>query len=534
MDVDNAINLAIENVIKEGTTDVDIFSRPFEIDFLKDDKNKKIIFQEVHSTLKNNDIKSLQISPISHVLLPKKSLLDFRKCALVQPLDEIKFLSLVLQLAPIIEKNRIKKSDSRVFSYRFKPQKGYLFDPNFTFTSFRNFVSQKEKKRGVNVVASCDISNFYDRLNIHRLECILHSIAPQRSNLIKQINEILLFWSNRDSYGLPVGSNASRILAEAALLEIDNFLVSRDIDFCRFVDDYRFFAKDAATVHLNVSLFVDRLSREGLFINAMKTNIKEVSLKKSAAVAEKVEVLLPDVADESLLNKKFLIPRIIGGYSGIIPTKFRQLTNNEILKLQQNDVAALFKQMLEDVVIESKDFLLLVKSCVAKKAASHLINVVEIMNRFPQFIPFTLDAIKKSDSFFDEEQITKTKELLSEWLKGDQYPEYILVYIVKFLGQGKFQDKNILLKLFRSLKRNQGNYIGRSILEQLESCVSRGDTLELKDYYVRADKWEKRQIARIVYNHLTLDERRPFFKNINAIDDDIFIKEIMKEKFMKE
>jgi hypothetical protein len=35
-------------------------------------------------------------------------------------------------------------------------------------------------------------------------------------------HELLLFWANRDSYGLPVGSNASRILAEASLIDVDS------------------------------------------------------------------------------------------------------------------------------------------------------------------------------------------------------------------------------------------------------------------------------------------------------------------------
>lgn len=538
MNLNDAINLAIDNIIKEGSTDVEIFSRPFEIDLLKDDANRKIVLQEIQTSLKHNDIRSLKFTPISHVLLPKKSLLDFRKCALIHPLDEMKYLSLVLQLATVIERNRIKKSDNRVFSYRFKPQKGYLFDPNFTFTSFRNFVSAKEKRRNINVVASCDIANFYDRLNIHRLECILHSLAPNDSNLVKQIVEVLLFWSNRDSYGLPVGSNASRILAEAALIEIDNFLISRNIDFCRFVDDYRFFAKDAATVHLNVSLFVDRLSKEGLFINAMKTNIKEAQSKKANVSIKSPEnnslpALLDDV-DETILRQKFLLPRIIGGYSGIIPTKFRQLTGNESIKLRENDIDVLFSKINNDVIIESKDFLLLVKSCVAKGDAEYLTRTVEIMRRFPQFIPYTLDAIKKSEAFFSESHIATIKNLLSAWLKEDIYPEYILVYVVKFLGRGKFQDKETLLSFFRTLKRNQGSYIGRAVLEQLEECITRGDVLELRDYYVRADKWEKRQIVKIVSIYLTPDERRPFFKNVIAIDDDIFIREIMKKKFTKE
>jgi len=83
-------------------------------------------------------------------------------------------------------------------------------------------------------LVTCDIANFYDRLNIHRLESTLLSLGLEKAR-VRQINELLLFWANRDSYGLPVGSNASRILAEVALLGVDNYMLSIGAKFVRFL-----------------------------------------------------------------------------------------------------------------------------------------------------------------------------------------------------------------------------------------------------------------------------------------------------------
>ena len=69
-----------------------------------------------------------------------------------------------------------------------------------------------------------------------------------------------MFWSNRDSYGLPVGSNASRILAEASLIEVDNYLISKKIDFCRFVDDYRIFAQNEYDLNVILKIITEVLS----------------------------------------------------------------------------------------------------------------------------------------------------------------------------------------------------------------------------------------------------------------------------------
>lgn len=178
----------------------------------------------------------------------------------------------------------------------------------------------------------------------------------QIKKVVSQINELLLFWSNRDSYGLPVGSNASRILSEASLIEVDNYLISQKIDFCRFVDDYRIFAKDSATAHHWLSLLVDRLSKEGLFINTSKTEIKDVSELKdeedlTATILASEET--PSV-EESILNSKFNIPKIIRGYSGLIPTKFRKLTKGESEKLLSIDTEQLLIEIQKSIVIEPK------------------------------------------------------------------------------------------------------------------------------------------------------------------------------------
>ncbi|WP_347162197.1 RNA-directed DNA polymerase, partial [Peptostreptococcus anaerobius] len=85
------------------------------------------------------------------------------------------------------------------------------------------------------------------------------------------------YWANRDSYGLPVGSNASRILAEVALIDVDNYLLSKGINFCRFVDDYRIFAKNAFEAHSNLALLTLKLSKEGMFLNTQKTKVKDIS-----------------------------------------------------------------------------------------------------------------------------------------------------------------------------------------------------------------------------------------------------------------
>lgn len=76
MKLNDAISLAIENAKKEGLTDVEVFARPFELEMVKEQKVLKQIKQAIKESFKQNNIKSLRVSPIGHVLFPKKELFD--------------------------------------------------------------------------------------------------------------------------------------------------------------------------------------------------------------------------------------------------------------------------------------------------------------------------------------------------------------------------------------------------------------------------------------------------------------------------
>lgn len=541
MDIRKAVRLAIENILKEGLTDVDIFLYPFELDYLKIEEVKQKIVDTVEEQILSKKFDALKINKIGSVLVPKKEFFDFRKCALIDPIDEIKYLTLVLIMAKEIEEKRINKSKNKIFSYRFMPQSGYLFDPEYNYTKFRTYVSEKSKKKNIKVVVECDISNFYDRLNLHRLESNLLAIPKISPDYVTILNELLLFWSNRDSYGLPVGSNASRILAEAALLEVDNYLVSQKIDFCRFVDDYRIFAKDAITAHHYLSLLIERLSKEGLFLNINKTKVKDVSMqfhienngnleeKEVAVSLENEDIPKVKISEEELKNK-FSISKIIRGYSGLIPTKFRELTNSEKEKFSKENENELIENLKEQILIEPKEIIKLIKVIVAKNVFHLTKEIPNILEKFPQFLPYITDVLLKYQNMISDDVCNSIKYDLSQWFEKENVPEYILVNLTRFFKGGKFEDKDTLLKYFRNLKRNAGDYIGRALLEALENKINRGEMLEIKDYYIRADLWEKRQILKMAGKILSKGEKRPFFKDVSIHSTDLLTEFIISEK----
>ena len=484
MNINKAIELAIENVRKEGLTD--IFPVPFEVSLLKSEDFRSILAAQIKERINSNTLTGLKVYPISHVLFPKKDAYDFRRAALIQPIDTIVYLALVLLYADVIERHRVEKKHKVVYSYRFKPKSGYLFDPKFNYTNFQAHVAERQKSRRVKVLVKCDISNFYDRLNIHRLESTLRSL-PIDAKLVNLTNELLLFWANRDSYSLPIGGNASRILAEAALISVDDYLRSLKVQFCRFVDDYRLFAPDAKTAHAWLTTLVERLYLEGLTINPAKTVIEDVSKKSKFSTS---------IYEEARQANELRQGRIIVGYTGTIPTKFRELSEREIPELKEAATEELEVRIANNQILQPDDVRRFLRIVVASGDYSKLSLYQSMIEKFPQFTPLFIDLLIKKESLIP----TPLKESIKAYfsgvlLGGGKYPEYMLISIVRLLGVKGFSNVSALMELFRSLRRNSGAYIGRAVLDALSGNTSRTDALEIRQYYQRADLWEKGQLS---------------------------------------
>jgi Reverse transcriptase (RNA-dependent DNA polymerase) len=524
MDIKKASTLAVENVLKEGLTD--IFPRPFEVDLLKNDHFAVEVQKVIESRLKSGALSGLKVHPLQHVLYPKKDPFDFRRAALVQPIDTVTYLALVLTISDELEHFRPQSAKNRVFSYRFKPKDGLLFNPAYTFTAFEQHVSDQIKRPRTKVLVKCDIASFYDRLNLHRLESTLLGLTLDKSK-IKLINELLLFWANRDSYSLPIGGNASRILAEAALISVDDYLISHKVNFCRFVDDYRFFAPDIKSAHAWLTLFVERLFLEGLSINPAKTSLEDVISRRVATTIPIPTIPLPPAKRESAPV------RLIVGYTGTIPTKFRELSDKEAGELKGEDLSEVLKQLKEQIVIVPDEIRRFLRILVAQAAYDKLSALPEVLERFPQFTPLAVDLMVKKTAEVPEPVRVQLATYFEEKLgAAEKTPEYILVAIVRLLGAEGYARKDALLDLFRNLKRNAGSYIGRCIIDAVHKLATRNDVLEIRQYFNRADAWERRAIIRLVDFVLPEEEKRPWLKNvkIHSADDHFAIESFDPKK----
>lgn len=262
-----AIKRAVENLASFGDTDV--FPFPFENWFLKEDPATvcdaiEYIDAEFWSIIESEP-------PQFESTLSPAGYTGFRWVTSIDPFWNAYFLALVISLGPKIEAARVPITEKRVFSYRYSDEKpGHVFRSDLGWSSF--MARALELSQSHKYAVATDISEFYRRINHHRLENALQHIDD--SEKPKRIIEILSRFSQNSSYGLPIGGPAARLLSEITINQIDKLLLMKNVEFVRFSDDYYIFTNSmndsyAALQALSQALIVN----QGLTLQKSKTRI---------------------------------------------------------------------------------------------------------------------------------------------------------------------------------------------------------------------------------------------------------------------
>lgn len=276
--------------------DTDIFPPPFEFKFYASES------ENVIKCIENTNIASH--TPLSAFeCLSPKGRLSFRIAHQLYPVDTLLYTAAVIQIAPSLE-NLKSPIDKGPFAYRFIEDDS---DPRFFARSsnyhdwllhLKDMYASPEAFSDAKYVLETDISDFYSRIYFHRLEHVLDDCgAPNQ--IRKIIEKIIKSTRARQSYGLPVGSSASRILAEALLVDTDTMLAAKSTAYSRYVDDFRIVVDHQSDVHSVLCNLAEHLMlTEGLSLNASKTR----SYTNDEGV-ENIDSQLSDVfTDEELVK----------------------------------------------------------------------------------------------------------------------------------------------------------------------------------------------------------------------------------------
>lgn len=222
-------------------------------------------------TEKNNSKKIAALNVFSERLLAPTGASGFRVTTKIHPFWNIYLNGLGVGIANALEEKR----DSRVRSYRFLRDGGSeLFDRTASWKAFReatagaaiNAVATVQST----VVLQTDISSFYEQISHHHVENFIDDLFPD-GRVGNQVNALLGKFSGGRSFGLPVGSQCSRIIAELFLDLIDRRLSTDGINWYRYVDDYVVIAVSQAEAYRALSALSHTLADYGLALNKTKT-----------------------------------------------------------------------------------------------------------------------------------------------------------------------------------------------------------------------------------------------------------------------
>jgi hypothetical protein len=294
-----SLDWALAHVLRHGDTDV--LPVPFEFKAIEHD------WVNVRDHLLAQDVLDWLVRPQRSLLSPKMRY-AFRSVTQLDPLDFLIFAALVREIAVDIEERRVALDKKVVFSYRVDiGSDGQLFGSDVGYEQWRARARHWLRKSSqFTHVGLADIADFYPRIYHHRLENAVNACTT-KTNHVKAIMRLLSGWNETETFGIPVGNQPSRLLAEAALIDVDEALLATGATFIRYNDDFRIFGSSQADVYRTLAFLADVLYRNhGLTLQPQKTFVttaddfserflKTPEQRESDSLGEKFEQLADDL-----------------------------------------------------------------------------------------------------------------------------------------------------------------------------------------------------------------------------------------------
>lgn len=284
----DSLKHAVKHLCRYGDTDV--FPHLPELAFLREQESAIL-----------NELEALDLDSFDPVgaieALGPKSRFGFRIAHQLPLVDTILLLAAVIEIGPQIEDHRQPSEENSAFAYRFKPDgNGSIFRDARTFKDWLKFqIGFIQGNLKIRQIVTTDISDFYARINFHRLENLLGDAASSENGAVRYIKKHIKFIRAKQSFGLPVGGSAARLLAELVLVDTDSALKNDGRLFTRFVDDFRIFLRADEDPYDALALLAEQLGiGEGLSLNVAKTRVETRS-----EYLDRLKHLISDVSEEA-------------------------------------------------------------------------------------------------------------------------------------------------------------------------------------------------------------------------------------------
>ncbi|WP_438348396.1 RNA-directed DNA polymerase [Paenibacillus sp. FA6] len=498
---ENSLNWAKKHITKYY--DSDFYVKPFEFKAIWSN------WSEVLSYLSSTELEILITSvkrPIVHPT-PKHSG-GFRMVHQLDPLDTIIYTAMTREIAEIVEAKRIDTTEDVAFSYRINiDETGELFEKGNGYGKFKN--KSISLSDSYNYVLVTDITDFYNQIYHHRLQNSIQSCGTGLDKISVLIEKFMMELTNNVSRGIPVGPPASIVMAEALLIDIDEFIQGKDLPYIRYVDDIRIFSNSKEQLNtLLHELTAYLYSNHRLILSSSKTELLNSDDFVFKYIDDPVE--LEKVEIHNAIKELDLI--VTGDYGFLEMTHtLDDLPNESKIKAQ----GLAFQLLIDRIVKLDKLDLGLSRHILrrSKHLKSRAILNTLLLN-FDFFTPVIRDVILYLESITTDKMFEHNLPLFEDIISNSSAARvpHIRYWLSYYFASTKFTKKSTLLSQFvsQSSLREQGL---SAITHQKVSWVR-----ENKDRIDQVGPWERRMI---LYSSqiLSKDERNHWMNAISRRDD---------------
>ncbi|MGG1573522.1 RNA-directed DNA polymerase [Fictibacillus sp. NRS-1165] len=485
----------IEHVFTDS--DTDLSPKPEEINIIYSDK------ENIADELANIDMCQYVWKPCRRFIIPKSNL-SYRVATQLDPLDSILLAAIIYQFGNKIEEKRVEKADKKVFNYRFNPSEdGYLYNDSNAWHEFWD--TSKKKAQNYQFAVYVDIADFYNQIYHHTIENQL--ISCEFPNAIKRtIMNLLESVTQRVSRGIPIGPHSVHLLAEMSLIPIDNSLLTRGVDFCRYSDDIVMFCNDpvqAQKLVYEIATILDKQQR--LILQNQKTKIYS-----SSEFIKICEENLDDNPIDKLEKEMTEIFRkyTSGGYGAIrvgdIPEEKMKLFSEENISI-----------LLDKYLKQNEPDYNRIRWFFRRLSRIGTPNAIKyITGNFNNFVPAISDICRYFVSVANtqnEEMYNVGEDLINlldtEIFKANEFFQISILSL--FTNTIHFNHIHKVISMYRSSSEN----IKREVILSAH-ITNKSDWLrELKEEYPRLDEWSQRALL-IASSNFPADEKKFFLQGI--------------------
>lgn len=501
-DMKEHLKSAIGNFTRFG--DTDIFPYPIERYVFYDLFDEALkLFEEIHGDFGGSLSKYPVIQDGSLVAV---NYFGYRWATQIDPIWNTYLLALVISIGQEIEAARIPVDRKVIYSYRFSPNPDshLLFEPDSGWRQFQE--RSLELSQDAGYVLVCDISDFYPRVYHHSLENALDR-ATKNKEAIRRIMIILGTLSARRSYGLPVGGPAARLLGELVLNGVDRLLLAEGITFCRFVDDYHFFANSEEEAYCQLILLNEKLLRnEGLSLQKAKTRLMTASEFRTTS-----ELSSEYISGDRAEDRGFFSLRI--HYDPYSETADEDYQSAKEAVNQYNIHEILLKELAKGRVqrLRASQIVRHIRYMREPGRSPSVLTLLDNFQKLYPVFPLVMITLKEVVVELDEASRLRVFDALRELARKGAHIIQIpinLAYLVRVLSHDKsVETDQVLNQIYRS---SSSMMLRRDVILAMARRKADFWIREEKNNFATLNLWERR--AMVIASYVLGDEGK-FFRN---------------------